>query len=470
MSNFFFDTTYVPSYAIKVARILINEGFDCYLVGGSVRDILLGQKNGFDIDFTTNATPEQLIKLDSFPKTVQINERFGTIAVLVQDETSLENFQVEITTYRKEEDYFGGRWPGKVEFGISLEEDLKRRDFTFNALAIDMKTLVANSLDPNDRDEQVKIIDLFGGLDDLRSGIVRAVGDPIERFSEDGLRPIRAVRFASRFGFQIESQTFDAIKTCLEITSKVSIERFRDEFVKMLMKSPTPSVGLRLMDETGILKIFIPELLEGKNVTQKLFHAHDVWNHCLACLDVAPDNIKIAALFHDIGKPRCDTHDGHFYGHDKVGAEMAKEILTRLHFSNNVVNRVSKLISEHMFFYPDDANWTDGAVRRFINRVGIENISDLFALRIADATCNPKHSWDSTEIQRLETRVAKILEEDSAMKVTDLNVDGNDLQAIGLQGKQIGDTLAYLLEQVLDDPKKNMKETLITLAKELNKI
>jgi len=473
-----FDSTKIPEYALKVARILLKEGYDCYLVGGAVRDNLLGIYT-HNYDFTTNATPDELIKIESFPKAVQINQRFGTIAVIVADEHG-ENFNVDVTTYRSESEYVGGRWPSEVKLGVSLGEDLKRRDFTINALTINMKDVIEG--------KEVKIIDNFKGIKDLEDKIIRTVGDPMERFSEDGLRAVRACRIASNKEFTIEPKTYDAIKQTLHITKKISIERFRDEFDKILLKSVKPSVGLNLLKDTGILEIFIPELLEGLNVNQPKFHVHDVFEHALACVDKAEDKVKLAALFHDIAKPRCADGEGHFYGHDQMGAIMVREILTRLKYPKEQVEKTAKLIENHMFFYPysiyDDPNfnseelkmkdrdeklnigWKDNAIRRFIQRVGEENIEDLFRLRIADATCNPKSSWDPTEIDRLQARISKVLSEDNALKISDLDIDGNDLKEMGYNGKEIGDILQKLLDKVIDDPVLNEKSRLKEIVKE----
>lgn len=463
-----FNSKNIPDYSIKVARILIKEGYDCFLVGGAVRDNLLNIPV-FDYDFTTNALPEDLIEIEAFPKSVQINKKFGTLKVLEKDVYG-ETQEVEITTYRKETDYIGGRWPDKVEFGVSLLDDLSRRDFTINAMAVDMKQFVDIS-DLDDVDQStatdVKIIDPYGGLLDLESKIIKCVGDPMERFSEDGLRTLRAIRIATNLQFTIEDNTYNAISKTLHITKKVSIERFNVEFVKLLQKSSKPSIGIEYMRDTGLLNLFIPELLEGLNVEQKLFHSHDVYHHSLATLDIADDSIKLAALFHDIGKPRCDTKDGHFYGHDKVGADITKEILARLRFPNEIIDEVCLLIANHMFYYPtnsiDDITWTDSAVRRFINRVGVDHIEKLFKLRIADATSNPKNMWDPKEIEILQDRISVILEADNALKISDLDIDGNDLLALGYSGKNIGNILTFLLEKVLDDPKLNNKSLLLSI-------
>jgi poly(A) polymerase/tRNA nucleotidyltransferase (CCA-adding enzyme) len=260
----------------------------------------------------------------------------------------------------------------------------------------------------------------------------------------------------------------------------ISKERIRDEFLKLLLHSPKPSYGIELLRKTGLLEQFLPELLEGYGVEQKLFHADDVYSHLLSTVDLAPDTIKLAALFHDIAKPRTDMRNGHFYGHDEMGASMAEEIMTRMRFSNTEIKHVTRLVKNHMFFFPyesedmrdEDRNrvrqkvWTDAAVRRFISRVGEENLEDLFALRIADAASNPHTLFSPAEIQQLQMRISEIQQKDMALKVTDLAVDGNDLKAIGLTGSEIGRALNMLLEEVLDDPIVNTKEDLLRILKE----
>jgi poly(A) polymerase/tRNA nucleotidyltransferase (CCA-adding enzyme) len=234
-----------------------------------------------------------------------------------------------------------------------------------------------------------------------------------------------------------------------------------------------------LLRKTGLLQQFLPELLEGYGVEQKLFHEDDVYHHLLKTIDLAPDSIKLAALFHDIAKPRTDMNNGHFYGHDEVGSQMAEEIMTRMRFSNAEIKRISRLVKNHMFFFPyesenmreEDKNrvrqkmWTDGAVRRFISRVGEENLEDLFELRISDAASNPHTLFSPAEIQQLQMRISEVRQKDMALKVTDLAVNGHDLKEIGLSGAEIGNTLNMLLEKVLDDPLLNTKEILIELAK-----
>ena len=262
-----------------------------------------------------------------------------------------------------------------------------------------------------------EVYDPFDGLVDMKNKVVRAVGTPLERFQEDGLRALRACRLASQLGFTIEKDTFEAIKKSLPVVSMVSAERVRDEFVKTLKNSPKPSVGIELMRTTGLLELFIPELLEGIGVEQKIFHADDVYHHLLKSCDSAPKDIRLAALFHDIGKPRKDMGNGHFYGHDAEGAKMTQEIMTRLRFSKSEIRRISALVANHMFYFPhieDDMTqeekekikekeWSDSAVRRFIARVGEENLEDLFEVRIADAASNPKTAFNQDEIQWVGT-------------------------------------------------------------------
>jgi poly(A) polymerase/tRNA nucleotidyltransferase (CCA-adding enzyme) len=464
----------IPFYVQKVARMLHSEGYKCYLVGGSLRDIVLKIKPD-DYDLATDAKPEDMLKI--FPKSISVGARFGMVSALVPDKNG-EIFEVQVTTFRSEEEYVDGRWPSKVNFVDDIDKDLGRRDFTINAMALDLGSA---DLDGEEVEKVWDVHDPFDGETDLGLRVIRAVGTPLERFKEDGLRSFRACRLASQLGFDIETETFEAIRQTLTIAKMISMERVRDEFVKILLNSPKPSVGIELLRKSGLLEIFIPELIEGCGVEQKLFHANDVYEHLLKTLDMAPDNIKLAALFHDIGKPRTDMKNGHFYGHDTEGANMTEAIMTRLRFSRAEINRITNLVKNHMFFYPYESEnmreedrkriqqkmWSDGAVRRFISRVGEENLEDLFALRIADAGSNPHSLFSPDEIQQLQMRISEVREKDMALKVTDLAVNGHDLKTIGLSGPDIGKTLSMLLEKVLDDPMLNEKETLLKLAKQV---
>lgn len=466
----------IPKYVQKVARILVKEGYDCYLVGGAVRDVVLGKKP-HDYDLATNALPDEMLNM--FPKSVSTGAKFGTIMVLVQDKYG-ETYEVEVTTFRSESDYVDGRWPSTVKFVQDVDKDLGRRDFTFNAMAIDLSTV---DLDGDGELRTVDIYDPFGGIEDIEKGIVRAVGTPIERFKEDGLRAFKACRMAAQLGFDIEPDTFNAIKQSVSVASLVSMERIRDEFMKMLLNSPNPSIGIDLMRKTGLLALFMPELLEGVGVEQKLYHADDVYTHNLRTCDVAPDSIKLVALLHDIAKPRTDMGNGHFYGHDNLGADMAVDIMKRMKFPQAEINRTRILILNHMFYYPhiEDGmseeekekiemhEWTDSAVRRFIQRVGDENIDDLFRLRMADAQSNPASSFKPEEITLLQNRISEVRRQDMALKITDLRITGDDLIKLGIKkGPEVGLILRELLDIVIDDPMFNTKEKLIGKAKELS--
>jgi poly(A) polymerase/tRNA nucleotidyltransferase (CCA-adding enzyme) len=465
----------LPEYVQKVARILIKEGYECYLVGGALRDVVM-EKIPHDYDLATNALPDEMLNI--FPKSISTGAKFGTVMALIQDKHG-ETYEVEVTTFRSESGYVDGRWPSDVKFVDDIDKDLGRRDFTFNAMALDLAQL---DLDGSEGLKEAEIYDPFSGIADIEKKVVRAVGTPIERFSEDGLRAFKACRVASQFGFEIERETLEAIKESIPVAAQVSMERVRDEFMKMLLNSPKPSVGIDLMRETGLLNLFMPELLEAVDVEQKLFHAHDVYWHSLKTCDSAHDSVKLAALLHDIAKPRTDMGNGHFYGHDKMGADLAEKIMKRMKFSQSEIDRVKLLIENHMFYYPhiqeDMSNeekeniemhkWSDSAVRRFIQRVGEENIDDLFKLRMADAQSNPSTAFKPDEITILQNRISEVRRQDMALKVTDLKVTGEDLMKIGIKkGPQMGLILKELLDMVLEDPMLNSKETLLQKAKEL---
>ena len=468
-------TIHLPNYVQKVARILIKEGYECYLVGGAVRDIVIGRKP-HDYDLATNALPDEMLNM--FPKSISTGAKFGTVIVLVQDEHG-ETYEVETTTFRSEAGYIDGRWPSSVKFVDEIDQDLGRRDFTFNAMAIDLSKL---DLDDGKEEKEVEIYDPFDGIGDIKKKVVRAVGTPLERFKEDGLRSFKACRMAAQFGFTIEEQTLEAIKESRAVAENISMERIRDEFMKMLLNSPKPSVGIELMRETGLLQIFMPELTEGVGVEQKLFHADDVYYHAIKTCDAAEDSVKLVALLHDIAKPRTDMGNGHFYGHDRMGADMAEQIMKRMKFPKSEIERTKKLIANHMFYYPhieegmsdeekeniEMHRWSDSAVRRFIQRVGEENIDDLFKLRMADAQSNPYTSFKPEEITILQKRISDVRHQDMALKVTDLNITGKDLEQLGVgKGPKMGEILRELLERVLDDPLLNTKEKLSEIVKEI---
>lgn len=466
------EKSQIPDYVFKVSDTLISNGYEAFLVGGSIRDILLG-KAPEDYDIATNAYPEQITAI--FEKSIPTGAKFGTITVISEDSNG-EKFDIQVTTYRSEADYVGGRWPSKVEFARTIQEDLSRRDFTINSIALDLSSFNNNNY---------ILIDPYSGQKDLQGKIIRAVGNPVERFEEDGLRGVRACRLASQLQFVIEEKTFEAITQTLHIAKLVSVERFREELMKLLLNSPKPSVGLRLLKDSGILAIFIPELIEGIDVTQPQFHSDDVFEHSILTVDEAEDSVKLAALFHDIGKPRTITTDEkgtHFYGHDIKGAEMTKEIMKRLKFSNAEIEQVVRLVRWHMFYYPSADwrssennkdrpvhGWTDAAIRRLIQNVGgLDAIDQLLKLRIADQLSNKKYKFDRAELDAISERVADVSAKEMALKISDLDITGNDLiENFNIEsGPQVGKVLSFLLDKVIEDPGLNKKFDLLVLAKE----
>ncbi len=435
-------------------------GFKAYLVGGAVRDIFL-KKRPHDFDVATNATPQDVIRL--FRTVIPTGFEHGTVTV------HFEGLEIEVTTFRTESGYSDGRHPDSINYAATIEEDLARRDFTINAIAADLK--------------DGSIVDPFDGRQDIKNKIIRTVGNAHDRFMEDGLRPVRCIRFASKLGFGIEKYTYSEIfdKEILKKISSISIERFRDEFEKML-EADKPSAALKLMEETGILKLFIPELLKGRGCIQsdkRGFHEFDVLDHLYYACDGAPvskENVRLAALFHDIAKPDTKKLTGQtitFYNHERLGSELTRKILTRLKFPNAMIDNVCHLIREHMFNY--EANWTVAAVRRFIIRVGKENLEDLYDLRIADiyGMHNQKVDFRFSEpiarLVELKDRIAAELEKNNALSLKDLAINGRDLIEAGLEpGKKLGLILNHLLDCVIEDPQMNSREKLLEVAKNLS--
>ncbi|MDY6969623.1 MAG: CCA tRNA nucleotidyltransferase [Spirochaetota bacterium] len=426
-----------------------DRGFECYLVGGSVRDLIMGRPV-LDYDFATNAHPEDVMKI--FRRVVPTGIKHGTVSVLKG------NRSYEVTTYRSDGKYIDGRRPQNVIFSETLEEDVKRRDFTINGLAYD----TINE----------KIIDYVDGIEDINKRIIRTIGNAELRFSEDGLRPYRACRFAAKLNFQIEENTFIAISQSLDIAKVISIERVRDEFMK-LIEADIPSIGFEYMRESGLLDLFLPELSMCYGVTQNKYHQYDIYYHSLYSCDAIPGSdpiIKLAGLLHDIGKveTRRMGNDGEytFYNHEVVGAKIIRKIMKRLKFSNEEKARVNNLILNHMFHYTDE--WTDGAVRRFMRKVGMENLNDLFILRLADRRGNGKRDGLPDPINRLIKRIDKVIEEENAIKVKDLDINGYEImEEFNIKpSPMIGHILKDLLELVLDDPDLNKKQILLKKAHE----
>lgn len=478
------EVSLLPLELVSVMDDFEAAGYDIFLVGGGVRNILVN-KVPENCDLTTNANPEQ--SLEVLKKRMPFyNNDFGTVSINVDVDGREELY--EITTYRSEKEYSDFRRPDNVSWGKTLEEDVVRRDFTVNAMVIGRNT----------DDQKWEIIDLVGGIDDFEKGLIRAVGDPKTRFNEDALRMMRAIRFASKLGFQIELETLKAISEKSELLSKISKERVREEFMKIL-GSPYPADGVKMLISTGLMNHIIPEFLEGRGVAQGGHHHFEVMEHALESLANCPSPnplVRFASMIHDIGKPRSqrfkcrkcgkmyrdlpdDTHRcvncGYvsqtrdmitFYGHEVVGARMAQEIAERLRFSRKEIEKLVTLVRWHMFAYQSEM--TDASIRRLIRRVGKENIADLVLLRIADRKGSGAKttSWRFLELQK---RIGEQLYE--PMEINDMAVNGNDVMEVldVKPGPIIGKVLKELFDEVLEDTSKNDREYLLQRIKESGK-
>lgn len=436
----------VPSPVRALLATLWTAGHAAYVVGGSLRDALLGREPD-DWDLTTDARPDRILEL--VPGSVYENA-FGTVAVRRDGEL------YEITTFRSDHDYADFRRPHRVEFGDSIELDLARRDFTVNAIAWGGPAGAAPA-----------IVDPFGGRADIDRRLLRAVGDPVARFEEDALRMIRAVRLSAALEFTIEPATLAGIAARAELVRHLSGERIAAELWKLLAAA-RPSVGLRLLADTGILGHVSPELAAQRGVPQNKVDGEDLWDHTLRSVDAARADrpiVRLAALLHDIGKPGTFA-DGHFLGHESVGAGMAATLLDRLHAPKAVRDRVVHLVRHHMFSY--EPAWSDAAVRRFIGKIGVDAIEELFELREADNVGSGQPP-DAGGLGELRARVTAELEGDTVLDRSDLRVDGRDLMTeLGLPaGPALGRILDELLERVIVDPGLNDRPTLLVLARTL---
>jgi poly(A) polymerase/tRNA nucleotidyltransferase (CCA-adding enzyme) len=435
----------LPPIVDEVFDKLTKAGFQAFLVGGSVRDLILARST-HDWDFTTNATPAQIQEV--FGEKSFYNNSFGTVGVNLE-----EGETVQITPFRKEAKYSDHRHPDKVEWAETLEEDLARRELTINSLAY-----------------SDKLIDPFGGQNDLKNKIIRAVGNPTDRFNEDALRMLRAIRFATQLGFLIENETFLAIKQNAVLLQKISGERIRDE-VEKIFSSDFPADGVRLLSNSGLLQYILPELVRGIGVSQKgTHHADDVFTHSLKALQFCQNKnwvVRLATLLHDVGKPATfKERNGKatFYNHETIGGGIARDIANRLHFTKEDREKLYMLVRWHMFTVSEFI--TDAAVRRFIRRVGAENTTDMLDLRTADRVGSgvKPTSWRHEEFKR---RIIKV--QQHIPSVNDLAIDGNDvMQILGIgPGPQIGRILNILFEEITEDPSKNNREYLITKIKTL---
>src|SRR2546427_2193286 len=439
----------VPADVERVVALLAASGHEAYVVGGCVRDALRGV-DPHDWDVTTNATPEEIQKV--FHKSLYLNH-FGTVIVRSGDH------EVEVTTYRVEADYADHRHPSAVAFTDSLHEDLGRRDFTMNAMA----------WRPSVDDRPGELVDPFGGQRDLAARTIRAVGEPRERFAEDALRMLRAVRFATLLGFTIEPRTAQAIRESAPLAKSLSGERVQQEMTKML-RAPRPSVAFRMLSDLGLLAVICPELEIAKTIPQDKAVAQDVFEHSLATADATPDDLvlRLAGLLHDIGKP-ATVADGHFHQHEFVGEAQARDILRRWRYDKDTITQVTHLIRNHMFWYQTE--WTGSAVRRFVRKVGLENIPALFALRRADNIGSGARSPRMYALQALWERVQEEIAAAAPLLARGLAGNGDDVmqQRPTPAGPAVRRILAELFERVLDDPALNTREQLLALAREIER-
>jgi poly(A) polymerase/tRNA nucleotidyltransferase (CCA-adding enzyme) len=460
----------VPQDVERVVETLIANGFEAFVVGGCVRDAIRGV-DPQDWDVATSAKPEQIQRL--FKRSLYTN-RFGTVVV------ASGALEIEVTTYRTEAGYADHRRPDEVAFTESLHEDLARRDFTINAMAwrpaaagpAGSVTGPAGSVTgpAGSVITAGELVDPFGGRADLEARVVRAVGDPGARFAEDALRMLRAVRFATVLRMAIEPGTADAIQAHAGLAATLSGERIRQEVDKILL-AERPSTGIRLLSDLGLLAVLCPELEICKTIPQDKAVAQDVFEHSLITVDATPPErvLRLAGLFHDVGKPQTFA-DGHFHQHEFVGEAITRRILGRWKYPKDDIAAVAHLIRHHMFWYQTD--WTGSAVRRFIRKIGLDVIPDLFALRRADNIGSGIRAPRMYALEDLWTRVQEEIERSTAFSPSDLEVDGNDvMRELGIPpGPEVGRVIGVLFEKVLDDPELNTRDRLLALIHDVGSI
>ncbi|TXI34609.1 MAG: HDIG domain-containing protein [Candidatus Moraniibacteriota bacterium] len=467
----------IPLPVQNILTTLKEAGFEGYVVGGSVRDLIL-ERTPKDWDVTTNALPDEILAL--FPESFYENN-FGTVGVKVprfsvmderaslSPETAPKEI-IEVTTYRTESGYQDHRRPDAVSFTTSLTEDLARRDFTINALAYGQSA-----------DGQWSLVDPFDGVKDLEAKCIRTVGNPEERFGEDALRLMRAIRLlteltpkepgANETPWHIDPATFNAMVKLSELLTHISKERLRDELEKIIL-SPNPAFGIEKLHEANLLRSILPELELGIGVTQNLHHIYTVWEHNLRALATCPSSdltVRLACLLHDVGKPATKRGEGYrstFYNHDHVGARITEQVLTRLRFPKEVINKATLLVDNHLFYYNVD-EVTEASVRRLVKRVGLENMADLMAVRIGDRLGSGVPKGKTYKLRHLEYMIDKVSRDPLSVKM--LALKGTDLiTELGLAPSPlIGALLDVLLSEVIDDPERNTRPYLLKRASEL---
>ena len=439
----------MPREVEEIIMSIENNGYEAYIVGGCVRDSLIGRIPG-DWDITTSALPEEIRNIFKGKyKVIDTGLKHGTVTVI-----SSNNNHYEITTFRIDGEYVNGRSPESVEFTVSLREDLKRRDFTINAMAYN---------------NRVGIEDYFNGRVDLQNKIIKAVGVAEERFSEDALRILRCIRFSCQLGFQIDNDTERAMESKKEGLSKISKERIREEFSKIILSS-NASYGIKKLVHNGLMEYIIPEinLMVGfEQHTQ--YHDKDVFEHTMEVLEKVPDKLelRLSALLHDIAKPASFTLDergqGHFYNHDIIGAEMSERILKRLKFDNKTIDKVKLFVLEHM---NREENMKDITLKRLIQRVGKENLNSLFSLQVADIASSAKEYRNYGYIVNTQKKAQEILDRKEPIGIKDLDITGKEIMENGIhEGILVGRILCELLELVLENPKLNKKEILVEIIR-----
>jgi tRNA nucleotidyltransferase (CCA-adding enzyme) len=453
-----FDSSRIPRGVLALCARLREKGHRAWIVGGCVRDLLRGTPIA-DWDVATSALPEEVMR--AFRRVIPTGIQHGTVTVHLPKDDGGGSY--EVTTLRGETTYTDGRRPDSVVFVEDIVADLARRDFTINAIALDPLL-----------EGDAALIDPFDGRGDLARHVLRAVGNPAQRFAEDGLRALRAARFVATLEVELDAQTAAAIRPALPTYRKVSAERVRDEWIKAL-KAKRPSRAFDVMRQHGLLEVSAPEVMPQVGCEQNKWHRYDVWGHALACVDacVGDPILRLSAFLHDVGKPATrafgdKTQDWTFYDHEKVGAEIVEPMLQRLRFSNDERARITHLVRHHLVCY--EPSWSDAAVRRWIRRIGVERLEDLYALNEADLRGKDRDAIpDLSVLEDLRARAASILAKRDALGTKDLAIGGRELMRdLGLAaGPKLGIILERLLEEVIEDPARNVPEILLARAREI---
>jgi poly(A) polymerase/tRNA nucleotidyltransferase (CCA-adding enzyme) len=460
----------IPKEVKNVIAKLTKAGFEGYIVGGCCRDFLQGIEPN-DWDVTTNARPEEIQKIfqDNF-----YENAFLTVTILTKSKIPTLK-EIEITTFRSEAKYTDKRHPDQIKFAKTLQEDLSRRDFTINAIALKLKSKneKGKTKVKKSKIDDYEVIDLFGGQDDLKNKIIRAVGDPDKRFNEDALRLMRAARLATVLRFKIETKTKQAIVKNASLLKFISPERIRDEFIKVIM-ADNAAEGVELLHELGLLKSVVPELEEGIGVSQNKHHTYNCWNHNVLSLDYAAKKkfgfeVRLASLFHDIGKPRAKRGEGPnatFYNHEIIGARMTQKILEHLKFPQEQAKKIVLLVRYHLFYY-NVGEVGESSVRRLVKNVGLENFQQLLEVRMSDRIGSGVPKAEPYKLRHLKYMAEKVSQDPLSAKM--VKVNGNDVMEILKikPGPKVGQILSVLLNLVIEDPKKNKKDV---LKKEINRL